>query len=64
MNTHIQREIETIESNPSANEKLFAEVVFNLPIKEAFTYIIPPQFQGKVSIGMRVLAPFGRRRLT
>ena len=42
----------------------FAEVVFNLPIKEAFTYIIPPQFLGKVSIGMRVLVPFGRRRIT
>lgn len=42
----------------------YAEVVFNLPIKEAFTYGIPAHFHGLVRKGLRVLAPFGRRQLT
>ena len=41
-----------------------ADVVFNLPIKDAFTYEIPLHFSGMVKKGMRVLVPFGRRRLT
>jgi len=45
-------------------EKPFAEVAFNLPIKEVFTYKIPPEFLGKVQAGMRVFVPFGRRRIT
>lgn len=45
-------------------EKPFAEVAFNLPIKEVFTYKIPPEFLGKVQVGMRVFVPFGRRRIT
>jgi primosomal protein N' (replication factor Y) (superfamily II helicase) len=59
MNSQNQIEIESI--SPSS---LYAEVVFNLPIKEPFTYKIPPEFSGKVQIGMRVLVPFGRRRIT
>ena len=42
----------------------YAEVVFNLPLKDAFTYEIPLHFCGMVKKGMRVLVPFGRRRLT
>ena len=41
-----------------------AEIVFNLPLKDAFTYEIPSHFRGMVKKGMRVLVPFGRRRLT
>ena len=41
-----------------------ADVVFNLPIKEAFTYQVPDHFDGMVKVGMRVFVPFGRRRLT
>jgi len=48
----------------SLSEKPYAEVVFNLPIKEVFTYKIPPEFIGKVQVGMRVFVPFGRRRIT
>ncbi|MEK9628292.1 MAG: primosomal protein N' [Nitrospinota bacterium] len=47
-----------------SSEKPFAEVVFNLPVKEVFTYKIPPEFLGKVHLGMRVFVPFGRRRIT
>ena len=42
----------------------YADVVFNLPLKEAFTYKIPAHFEGIVKKGMRVFVPFGRRRLT
>ncbi len=60
----IQTEIDSFSEKPSGNAKPFAEVVFNLPIKEAFTYTIPPDLLGKVQVGMRVLVPFGRRRIT
>jgi primosomal protein N' (replication factor Y) (superfamily II helicase) len=45
-------------------EKPYAEVTFNLPIKEVFTYKIPPKFFGKIQVGMRAFVPFGRRRIT
>ena len=60
----IQTEIDSINEKPSCKEKPFAEVVFNIPIKEAFTYTIPPDLLGKVQVGMRVLVPFGRRHIT
>ena len=47
-----------------SSDKPFAEVAFNLPIKEVFTYKIPPEFFGKVQVGMRVFVPFGKRRIT
>ncbi len=42
----------------------YAQVVFNLPLKEAFTYGIPEEFQGQVHLGTRVRAPFGPRKIT
>lgn len=42
----------------------YAQVVFNLPLREAFTYRIPPAFQDRLQVGMRVLAPFGPRKIT
>jgi len=42
----------------------YADVVFNLPLKDTFTYKIPPSLSGLVQIGMRVFASFGRRKLT
>ena len=64
----------TINSTPSPNSTMplpdqkpvhaYANVVFNLPLKEAFTYEIPAHFDGMVKKGMRVFVPFGRRRLT
>ena len=47
-----------------SSEIPFAEVAFNLPIKEVFSYKIPPEFLGKVQVGMRVFVPFGRRHIT
>lgn len=40
----------------------FAEVIVPLPLNAVFTYSIPDSLQGKVSIGSRVLVPFGRRK--
>ena len=53
----------TVNVNLSS-DKPFAEVAFNLPIKEVFTYKIPSEFFGKVQVGMRVFVPFGKRRIT
>jgi primosomal protein N' (replication factor Y) (superfamily II helicase) len=58
-------QIEIQSFNPQSSHAIpYAEVVFNLPMKEPFTYKIPPEFAGKVQVGMRVLVPFGRRRIT
>ena len=64
----------TMNSTPSPNFTMplpdqkpvhaYANVVFNLPLKEAFTYEIPAHFDGMVKKGMRGFVPFGRRRLT
>ncbi len=59
----IQSNLEMSSASSSDNQP-FAEVVFNLPLREPFTYIIPPQFLGTVQVGMRVLVPFGRRQIT
>ncbi len=42
----------------------YAEVVFNLPLKDSFTYRIPEALAGQVQVGARVFVPFGRRRIT
>lgn len=41
----------------------YAEVAFNLPINNTFTYLIP-QGLSPISVGHRVLVPFGKRTLT
>ncbi len=42
---------------------MIAEVVFNLPLDRAFHYDVPPAFEHHLCAGMRVIAPFGSRRL-
>jgi len=42
----------------------FAQVVFPIPVAQAFTYNIPERFVDDVLPGVRVLCPFGRRRAT
>ncbi len=41
----------------------YADIVFNHPLKNSFTYSIPERFNQIKSIGYRVTAPFGRRTL-
>jgi len=45
-------------------QKIFAEVVLNLPLRNSFTYAVPSQFHSIIQPGYRVLVPFGRRKLT
>lgn len=48
------------------NDKVnkFAEVAVPLPLNQLFTYFIPPQFTQILRTGMRVVVPFGKRKLT
>jgi primosomal protein N' (replication factor Y) (superfamily II helicase) len=43
---------------------MFAEVVFPLPFRNSFTYIIPESLCHHVQERVRVIAPFGKRILT
>ena len=37
----------------------FADLILPLPLKERFTYAVPPEMRGAISVGMRVCVPFG-----
>jgi len=41
---------------------MYANIAFPLPINQNFTYSIPEEIHSKISLGMRVLAPFGEKR--
>ncbi|MCK7516631.1 MAG: hypothetical protein MZV64_02340 [Ignavibacteriales bacterium] len=43
---------------------MFAQVVFPLPFRNAFTYSVPDEISSMLQIGVRVIAPFGKRTLT
>jgi primosomal protein N' (replication factor Y) len=44
----------------SARSGLFAEIVFNRPLDHAYSYAVPDALRGQVTVGKRVVAPFGR----
>ena len=48
---------------PRQQTAAVARIVFNLPLAGPFDYRIPPELFGRVRVGARVAAPFGRRRL-
>jgi primosomal protein N' (replication factor Y) len=50
------------ESLPSSAGKadLFAEIVFDRPIDQAYTYAVPELARHQVAVGKRILAPFGK----
>jgi primosomal protein N' (replication factor Y) (superfamily II helicase) len=43
---------------------MFAEIVFPLPFRNAFTYSVPKELEPFVQIGVRAVVPFGKRTLT
>lgn len=43
---------------------MYCQVVFPLPFRNSFTYSVPVEFQPNIKIGVRVVAPFGKRVLT
>lgn len=47
-------------SSPSRND--FVEVILPLPLHATFTYRVPPDLQGAVGTGFRVIVPFGRKK--
>jgi primosomal protein N' (replication factor Y) len=62
--TVTQRELfpvtEERQPEPAAPVGLFAEVVFDRPLDQAYTYGVPDSLLHSISIGGRVLAPFGK----
>ncbi len=51
-----------MENRPAS--PLFVEVAVPLPIDHPFTYRVPPGQEGRARVGVRVLAPFGPRKVT
>jgi len=43
---------------------MYAELVFPLPFRNSFTYSIPAELLHCASVGVRAVAPFGKRTLT
>ena len=45
-------------------ERNFAQIIVPSPLKQPLTYAVPPPLQGTLQVGMRVLVPLGRRKVT
>lgn len=43
---------------------MFVEIVFPLPFRKAFTYSVPKDLHEFVKVGVRAVAPFGKRTLS
>jgi len=43
---------------------MFVTVAVNIPSQKTFSYAVPPALQKEITVGRRVLIPFGKRRLT
>lgn len=43
---------------------MYAQVVFPLPFRNSFTYLIPGDLADTVQVGVRVVVPFGKRVMT
>ena len=43
---------------------MYVEIVFPLPFRKAFTYLVPKELEKQAKVGVRAVAPFGKRTLT
>ncbi|MFI5237190.1 MAG: primosomal protein N' [Ignavibacteriales bacterium] len=43
---------------------MYVEIVFPLPFRKAFTYLVPKELESQAKIGVRAVVPFGKRTLT
>ena len=43
---------------------MYVEIVFSLPFRKAFTYLVPKELEAQAKVGVRAVAPFGKRYLT
>ncbi len=44
-------------------EDKYIDIVLPLPIEQMFTYLVPAKMSSSVSIGSRVIVPFGTRKI-
>ncbi|MBM4071117.1 MAG: primosomal protein N' [Planctomycetes bacterium] len=47
-------------SEPTTTAELFAEIVFDRPVEQIYSYGVPAHLLNDVGVGKRVVAPFGR----
>ncbi len=59
----IVSETHTTPANQSS-QKLYAEVVVNIPLNKVFHYSIPPHLRENLTAGMRVTIPFSNKIMT
>lgn len=59
----IRPEMHTSPANQPP-QKLYAEVVVNIPLQKVFHYRAPPHLQENLETGMRVRIPFGNKIMT
>jgi primosomal protein N' (replication factor Y) (superfamily II helicase) len=43
---------------------MYVEIVFPLPFRKSFTYLVPKELEKQSKVGVRAVAPFGKRTLT
>jgi primosomal protein N' (replication factor Y) (superfamily II helicase) len=55
---------EVISRTMSHQAGKFARIIIPSPLKEALTYRVPEELRHAVSVGMRVLIPLGKRKLS
>lgn len=41
---------------------MYAEIILPLPLQSAFTYSVPPEMEGEIQTGTRVLVQFGKKK--
>jgi primosomal protein N' (replication factor Y) len=51
-------------TEPKKQEKVYAEIAVPVPLRRTFTYRIPEELADEITIGARVLVPFGKQLLT
>ena len=56
--------MERMDLRPSFPSTLYVEVAVPLPIDHPFTYRVPPGMEERAKVGVRVLVPFGPRKVT
>lgn len=44
-------------------KKLFVELVLPVPVPQFFTYAVPEEMEKNITMGIRVAAPFGKRKI-
>ena len=46
----------------SSDNVLYADIVFPVPLRQAFTYAVPESMRKSIQVGCRIEAPFGNKR--